>query len=162
MALSSSRLQGRTGTVSDSPAARQVACPHSCEARVKGTALSAAAALLGKGRTPCGVLVKRWSNHNLFSLGPNWSPDGLISRVRHYSLSSPGPSRLFSSPGPFKSCKISIWKSWEARPLECEDAKEMKITFRDEAKEMSSRYFCYFFIFWGRQKEEGVLFGLIL
>lgn len=62
---------------------------------MKGTALSAAAALLGKGRTPCGVLVKRWSNHNLLSLGPNWSPDGLISRVRHYRLSSPGPSRLF-------------------------------------------------------------------
>lgn len=35
-----------------SPCARQVACPHSCGAREKGTALSAAAALLGRGRTP--------------------------------------------------------------------------------------------------------------
>lgn len=90
------------GTGSDSPAARQVDCPHACEARVKGTALSAAAALLEKGRTPCGVLVKRWSNHNLFSLGPNWSPDGLISRVRHYTLSSLTPSRRFFFPYSFQ------------------------------------------------------------
>lgn len=102
IARSSSRLRGWTGTASDSPAARQVACPRSCEAGVKGTALSAAAALLGEGRTPCGVLVKRWSNHNLFSLGPNWSPDGLISRVRHYSLSSPAPSCLFFLPHSFQ------------------------------------------------------------
>lgn len=88
--------------LNDSAAARQVVCPHSREARVKGTALSAAVALLEKGRTPCGVLVKRWSNHNLFSLGPNWSPDGLISRVRHYSVSSPAPSRLFFFPYSFQ------------------------------------------------------------
>jgi hypothetical protein len=57
---------------------------------------------VGKREDPCGVLVKRCSNRNLFSLGPNWSPDGLISRVRHYSLSSPTPSGLFFLPYSFQ------------------------------------------------------------
>ena len=121
--------------------------------------LSEAAALLGKGRTPCSVLVKRWSNHNLFSLGPNWSPDGLISRVRHYRLHLCLLPACFSSSTPFKSCKITILKSWEASLLEswCEDAKEMT-TFCNKEKEASSRYFYYFFIFWGSRRKKEACF----
>lgn len=52
---------GRTGTVSDSPAARQVACPHSCEARVKGTAVCGRC-FVGKREDslpcPCQAVVK--------------------------------------------------------------------------------------------------------
>lgn len=85
---------GCPGAVSDSPAARPAACPPSREALGKRYSSVCCGRFVGKGWTPRSALVQRWSNHNLFSLGPNWSPDGLISRVRHYRRQSLLPCSL--------------------------------------------------------------------
>lgn len=134
------------------------------------TALSAAKALWPRWGTPCGALVKRWSNHNLFSLGPNWSPDGLISRVRPYSPPPGPPPACFCFPTPFKSSKISIWKAGEACLLEsqCEHGREEG--FPEQAKEASGGgslllfFFLLLFHFLGKaggQEKKNVLFGFI-
>lgn len=107
-----------SGTTSPVPCCKASGCPHSREAQGERYSSVCRRGFVGKRGDPCRALVKWWSNHNLFSLGPNWSPDGLISRVRHYSPPLGPPPACFSFPAPFKSCKISIWKSWEALLLE--------------------------------------------